>query len=311
MRAADPTMPRRTARAFSLLVAAVALAACGTGPFPSDGPGAGKPPVALPAGHPARIEVRRLDARPRLTLVSRDGDPTPAVAAVFLTGLGPAPTTALAAVVEARLRSAGFEADVRVDRDAFRVRLLLTDAGRTAPFFAALVAAVSRPLAAGSPEVGLAVQRVASLKRNPLDAAELVARRRVHGHPRRGAGGADPRSGDGSRPARSRSGAPAGPARGPHLRGRRRAVGVHRRGRAGAGAIFGVARRVRGRGRDDARDRHERGCTSRLPSRRVVPGSTSPSTFLIRSWRPPSPSGWGRRTRRWCRGCACCPSRGG
>ncbi|APR77474.1 exonuclease SbcC [Minicystis rosea] len=173
MRDAETTMPRRGAREIATLVAAAALAACG-GSLPADGQGAGKAAVALPAGHPARIEVRRLDARPRLTLVSRDGDPMPALAAVVLTGLGPAPTTALAAVVEGRLRAAGFDVDVRVDRDAFRIRALLADAGRASGFFAALVAAVGRPIAAGSAEVALAAQRVASLKRNPLDAAELV-----------------------------------------------------------------------------------------------------------------------------------------
>jgi hypothetical protein len=173
MPARESKTPRRGAGALGLCAAAT-LAACSAGPYPAGGSAPGQPAVGLPEGHPGRIEVRRGDARPRLTLVSRDGDPTPAVAAVVATGLGSAPTTALAAVVEGRLRAAGFDADVRVDRDAFRVRLLLADAGRAAPLLAALAAAASRPVVAGAPEIALAAQRLGSLKRNPLDAAELV-----------------------------------------------------------------------------------------------------------------------------------------
>jgi hypothetical protein len=152
--------------AFALL-----LAACGAGPL-----GEGVAVQARgggPEGNPARIEVRNLAARPRLTLVARDGDPEPAVAAVFATGLGPAATTALAAVMETRVRAAGFEVETRVDRDAFRLRLALPDAARAEAMLAALAGAVARPVAAGSPEIAAATQRLISLKRNPLDAAEL------------------------------------------------------------------------------------------------------------------------------------------
>jgi hypothetical protein len=107
--------------------------------------------------------------------VSRDGDPSPAVAAVIATGLGPAVTTALAAIVDGRLHAAGFDAEVHVDRDAFRVELQLADAGRAPALFAAFTAAMSRPLAAGSAELALAGRRLASLGRNPLDAPELTA----------------------------------------------------------------------------------------------------------------------------------------
>ena len=156
-------------------VAALALAACNpealgpraNGPAPAMG--------ALPEGNPGRIEVRRLDAKPRLTLVVRDGDPSPAVALVFVTDQGPALTAALAAVLESRLRAAGFEPDVRVDRDAFRLRLALADPARAGALFAAVATSASRPIAPGSPEIALAIQRLQSLRRNPLDAPELAA----------------------------------------------------------------------------------------------------------------------------------------
>jgi hypothetical protein len=156
-------------------LASLALAACTTDALAPQVPAAGAPVLAAAANDPARIEVRRLDARPRLTLVAREGDPAPGVAVVFATDLGPGLTTALAAVVESRLRAAGLDADVRVDRDAFRARLSLPDPGRAAAFFAAVASATSRPVAAGSPEIALAAQRLQSLRRHPLDAPELAA----------------------------------------------------------------------------------------------------------------------------------------
>src|SRR6185437_1777138 len=150
------------------------LAACGAAPAPVRPPAATGPVAALPEGGPGPIEVKRFDARPRLTLVTREGDPAPAIAAVFATGAGPATTVALAAAVEARLRAAGLDADVRADRDAFRARFV-ADAARAPAILAALASAVSRPITAGSPEIALAAQRLQSLKRHPLDAPELAA----------------------------------------------------------------------------------------------------------------------------------------
>jgi hypothetical protein len=158
------------------LLIASALTACGGSASSGrpEGLPVRLPSVSLPEGSPARIEVRDLAARPRLTLVSRDGDPAPAIVAMVVTDLGPAPTTLLAAVVESRLRAAGFAADTLADRSAFRVRLFMPDPARAAAFFTALAAAFARPLPSGSPELSLAAQRLSSLKRNPLDAPELL-----------------------------------------------------------------------------------------------------------------------------------------
>ena len=159
----------------ALGLAALGMAACAGDPLATSTPVAGQPMAALPEGNPGRIEVRRLEARPRLTLVARDGDPSPAVAVVFVTDQGPALTAALAAVMESRLRSAGFDVEVRVDRDAFLVRLFLADGGRAAALFAAIASSAGRPITPGSPEIALAIQRLQSLRRNPLDAPELAA----------------------------------------------------------------------------------------------------------------------------------------
>src|SRR4051812_16285273 len=95
-----------------LFIAAAALTACSGGaPSVTTGPPAPPALTSSPAGSPARIEVRQIDARPRLTLIARDGDPMPAIVASVITDLGPAGTTVLAAVVESRLRAAGFDAD--------------------------------------------------------------------------------------------------------------------------------------------------------------------------------------------------------
>jgi hypothetical protein len=166
---------RLRANRLALVAIATALAACG-GSAPLGGAGAPLAGSLVPAreGPVGRIEVRRLDARPRLTLVSRDGDPTPAIVAAVATDLGPVLTTALAATVEARLVAAGFAVDTRVDSGAFRVRLALADPARGAAFLTALAQAFARPLAPGSPELALASSRLLALKRNPFDAPELL-----------------------------------------------------------------------------------------------------------------------------------------
>ena len=70
---------------------------------------------------------------------------------------------ALAAAMEARVKAAGFDADARFDRNAFRVRLRLREGARAAPFVAALQAAFARPVEAGSPVLTLTAQPLASL----------------------------------------------------------------------------------------------------------------------------------------------------
>ncbi|XXT24570.1 hypothetical protein WME94_23850 [Sorangium sp. So ce429] len=151
----------------------VLLAAC-RGPAPGAAPAPGHALVSTPEGSVGRIEVRHLEARPRLTLVSRDGDPAPAIVASVATDLGSVATTALASVVEARLLAAGFDVDARIDRSAFRVRLLARDAARVEPFLRALAAAFAQPITAGSPEVARAMARVQALRSSPLDAPELA-----------------------------------------------------------------------------------------------------------------------------------------
>jgi hypothetical protein len=158
------------------ILLATAIAACGGAQQGSEhGPEPVRALAQAPASGVGSIEVRTLEGRPRLTLVTREGDPAAAVVATVATDLGPAMTTALSAIVEARLLAAGLEVDARVDRSAFRVRLLTRDAGAINAFFGILAGAFSRPIVAGSPEVQKAAQRVVALRKNPLDADELTA----------------------------------------------------------------------------------------------------------------------------------------
>src|SRR5207249_905391 len=90
------------------------------------------------------------------------------------TDLDPVATTALAAVVEARVKAAGFDVDARVDRSAFRLRWASPENAKLAAFVGATSAAFAKPIASGAPELANVAQRLQSLKRNPLDAPELV-----------------------------------------------------------------------------------------------------------------------------------------
>lgn len=164
--------PASLFRAGSAALLVFLGAACsGAAPQPASRPGALIAPDTARA--PSNLRVVAPPSRPRLALLVRDGDPAPALVAVVATDLGPAPTVALSAVVEARLLAAGLAVDARVDRSAFRVRLL---GGSTSAkvFFGALVEAFRAPLGPGTPEVAKASERLAALRRNPLPAPEAA-----------------------------------------------------------------------------------------------------------------------------------------
>ena len=127
----------------------------------------------------ATIAVEKKDAYPHVVRIIREGDPRPAVAMVVESSSGSYASTALGALLEARLARAGFAGvDSRADRDAFRVRSLVESPARAAEFVAAARAALAGRVTPGSPELALVVRRVAALRRHPLEApiAQAVAR---------------------------------------------------------------------------------------------------------------------------------------
>ena len=170
-------VPRASRAASALRAGGAALlvflgAACsGAAPSGTTHPSALIAPDA--ARRPSNLRVVTPPSRPRLALLVRDGDPAPALVATIATDLGPAPTVALSAIVEARLLAAGFPVDTRVDRSAFRVRLLGSTTSAKA-FFTALREAFRAPLGPGTPEIARASERVAALRRNPLPAPEAA-----------------------------------------------------------------------------------------------------------------------------------------
>ena len=146
------------------------------------GHGVSSGPAPVTAAHDdgaAAIAVEKKDAYPNAVRIVRDGDPRPAVAMVVQTGSGSYASTALAALLEARLARAGFGAtDSRADRDSLRVRSLVESPARAVEFVNAARAALAGRVTAGSAELGLASRRVAALRRHPLEApiAQAVAR---------------------------------------------------------------------------------------------------------------------------------------
>jgi hypothetical protein len=156
------------------LVVLAFVAGCGHGASPG--------PAVATAAHDdgaAAIAVERKDAYPSVVRIVRDGDPRPAVAMVVETSSGSYASTALAALLEARLTRAGFAGtDSRADRDSFRVRSLVESSARAAEFVNAARAALAARVTPGSPELALVARRIAALRRHPLEApiAQAVAR---------------------------------------------------------------------------------------------------------------------------------------
>jgi hypothetical protein len=160
-------------RSGPLFAVTLGLLVAGCGPRTT----ANEPPHALltPLGPdaPARVDLRQFEARPRLALVAREGDPAPALVLAVATEAGPAATVALAALVEARLRARGFAVESRAARDSFYVRWASAD-GRLPAFFAALREAFETPVDPRAPDTASAAEHIAALRRSPLDAPELV-----------------------------------------------------------------------------------------------------------------------------------------
>jgi len=151
------------------LGAATLLSACAAGPKPLPR----RPEDALttlPAGSVGSIEVRVLENRPRVTLVARDGDPRPAIAVSFVVVEGPVASTALAALLESRLRLAGFDVRTRADRNAAHITWRVQDGEDGAErFIEAVATAFATPVRRGQPGSVLARERLEALKRHRLD----------------------------------------------------------------------------------------------------------------------------------------------
>jgi hypothetical protein len=124
-------------------------------------------------GGVVRLDVRHIEARPGLTLLVREGDPAPALVAAVATGLGPAATTALASIAEHRLHAAGYPVEAQIDGLGFRLVWAPADKARLQPMLAALVQALAAPVGRDRALATAVAQRLAALRRHPLDGPAL------------------------------------------------------------------------------------------------------------------------------------------
>jgi hypothetical protein len=149
--------------------AALALAACAPAPR-------ARPALeGIATLSASRIEVRRTQAQPGLTLVEREGDPDPAAVVAIATGLGPVPNAGLAALLEARLHGAAGEVVAHADGLGVRLELVPADAAAVRRLLGLLHGAASRPVRPGETDaLALAGRRLVALRRRALATAPLA-----------------------------------------------------------------------------------------------------------------------------------------
>ncbi|AKV02912.1 exonuclease SbcC [Labilithrix luteola] len=162
----------------------LALVGCGGGQGAQNEPKSPSAATLLP-------NVRRAKDRPPVVLVSREGDPSGAVAvAVSTAGVGdvngddddPEPPTALAAVVEARLAARGLRAAVTPQWDGFRA-VVLVDGVKNAELTAGAIRAALVP-PADEKDVAAARKKLSALAARPVRDPALLRWSRCVGSPR-------------------------------------------------------------------------------------------------------------------------------
>jgi hypothetical protein len=162
--AARPACRRLAGPAWLIVAAALSLLAGCPGDLGGAGHGALDPTRSA-----AQIDLRQLDARPRLTLIARDGDPAPALVVAVVAQTGATWNTALAALLEQRLSAAGHSVESRADALGFRLDYTPPTTDSVAEFFLALARAAASPVGRNDPALPLVADRLAALTRQPLD----------------------------------------------------------------------------------------------------------------------------------------------
>jgi hypothetical protein len=162
-------------RSLTALFASALLGACGS---------TTTPPHSVSGAHPS-VARRRLDDRPPLVLVRRDGDPAPAVAFASAHDFGALASAAMAAAVKTRLAAQGLNVSSRPSALGFTVTLLAATPNEARRFVQALPGVLEQPFAANDPALvavraavqALAAERLAGPSEETTAActAELVA----------------------------------------------------------------------------------------------------------------------------------------
>ncbi|MBX3229907.1 MAG: hypothetical protein KF837_21485, partial [Labilithrix sp.] len=149
----------------------------------------GPPSPAENARHPAHPDVRFASGRPPVVVVGREGDPAAAIAvAVTTTGVGwdgagddPEPPTALAALVETRLRARAIDVAVVPAWDGFRASALVSGEAEGVRVADAIRDALSAPIT--DVDLGPARRKLAALGQRPLHDKSLERYARCVGEP--------------------------------------------------------------------------------------------------------------------------------
>jgi len=123
----------------------------------------------------ATVARRRLDERPPLALVRRDGDPAPALAFAWAHDFGPLASAAVGAALKARLAARGFDVRVRPSALGVVMTLFVSTPNEARRFVQVLPAVLDEPFGAADPAlpaVRAAVQSLASQRLGgPAEAA--------------------------------------------------------------------------------------------------------------------------------------------
>ena len=154
----------------ALIPVSVACDAVRAGSDPPPGAGAGRPAT------PARLKLRDAAHHPRLSLVARGGDPSPAIAIAVAHDYGSEASTALATLVETRVRAAGFDtAESRPHAAGYQVRALVDGPEQAGRFVRAATAALLTPVENDERAMAIIARRLEALKsrtwRGPTEAA--------------------------------------------------------------------------------------------------------------------------------------------
>ncbi|MSP25144.1 MAG: hypothetical protein EXR75_08260 [Myxococcales bacterium] len=130
---------------------AIAMIAGSPSCTPLDQPRTSEPLATTDVRGSARIDVRRMAARPHLALVTRDGDPSASVAVAIRSAGGATTATvanaALAALVRGRLQLRGHPATVESDAASIRLLFESERAAKLEDTFAAVATAMAMPVA--------------------------------------------------------------------------------------------------------------------------------------------------------------------
>ncbi len=149
---------------------ATLLAALACGPSLGEAPAGRRGPLSSPAGSTTQIDVRTLDARPKLAVIRRVGDPLPALVIAVAGGRGPAGHAALAGMLAARLRGDGHDVDVESDGMGLRLSATLQPDALES-LLSAWVTAVGAPVQ--KRDVEAANGRLSQLRAAPLPSPVL------------------------------------------------------------------------------------------------------------------------------------------